>query len=94
MNHQTKLKVNLNSRSCDLSCIVRKNIEKVLATQIQEVAMVLRKQQKGFLDKMKDQNFNGTYSELNVGSTAEELVLLVFIFELNGSRKRKTCKRQ
>lgn len=53
---------------------VRKNIEKVLATQIQEIAVVLRKQQKGFLEKMKEQNFTGTLSELNIGSTAEELV--------------------
>lgn len=44
---------------------IRKNMEKHLAVQIQEAAMMFRKQQKGLLDKIKEQD-TGVVSELNV----------------------------
>ena len=41
-------------------------MKKSLATQIQEVATLLRKQQKGLLDRMKDFKTTGESSELNI----------------------------
>ena len=51
---------------------VRKNVEKSLATQIQEVATLLRKQQKELLAKIKQFNETGASSELNVESADNE----------------------
>lgn len=47
---------------------IRKNMERHLAVQIQEAAMLFRKQQKGLLDKIKEQN-TGVASDLNVETT-------------------------
>jgi len=51
---------------------IRKNVEKSLATQIQEVATLLRKQQKELLAKIKQFNETGASSELNVESADNE----------------------
>jgi len=45
---------------------IRDNVKRSLATQIQEVATLLRKQQKGLLDRMKDIKTTGESSELNI----------------------------
>ena len=54
---------------------VRKNIQKSLAAQIQEVAAVLRHQQKGLLNKLKDINSTGT-SDLNTQSEVYKISYL------------------
>jgi len=54
--------------------IVRENVKKSLATQIQEIATLLRRQQKGLLDRMKDIKNTGESSELNI-ENSDELVL-------------------
>jgi len=40
--------------------IVKQNIQRSLATQIQEAAAMLRRQQKGLLDKLQDLNSTGS----------------------------------
>lgn len=42
-----------------------------MATQVQEAAMLFRKQQKGLLDKIKEQNA-GVTSDLNVEQIVEQ----------------------
>lgn len=49
-------------------------MKKSLATQIQEIATLLRRQQKGLLDRMKDIKNTGESSELNI-ENSDELVL-------------------
>jgi len=71
----------LGERSSYKSWIVRENVKKSLATQIQEVATLLRKQQKGLLDRMKDIKSTGESSDLNI-ENSDELVIENWTFEV------------
>jgi syntaxin 16 len=44
---------------------IRKNIQRSLATQIQEAAALLRRQQKGLLDKLQDLNTTGGSTDID-----------------------------
>jgi syntaxin 16 len=45
---------------------IRKNIQRSLATQIQEAAALLRRQQKGLLDKLQDLNNTGGSTDIDL----------------------------
>lgn len=64
-----KLKVNIYDKTClFIQEKVRKNIERSLATQIQEAAAKLRRQQKGLLDKLHDINTTVGSTDLDINS--------------------------
>ncbi len=71
--------------------IVKQNIQRSLATQIQEAAAMLRRQQKGLLDKLQDLNSTGS-TDLD---TAEPNEVEIFIEKIEGllyNSFRKICR--